>query len=147
MSLVIAAFIIVFSGATGGFFNAIIIDKGLPRGSREEIDGRIVWRLGFSSNVLCGAFAAFVSWGLYGPVNSADLFKPDAVELTLATVCGAALVGFSGASWLTTQTDKILWKRTAIEATQVQPSPEAAAQIATQGAQEALRTVRRLPVE
>lgn len=146
MSLMIAALTIALFGAIGGFFNAIIIDKGLSKGSRQETDGKIIWNLGFSNNILCGAFAAFVSWGLYGPMNSADLFQQNAVELTLATLCGAALIGFSGASWLTTQADKNVWKRTAIEATQVQPSSEAAAQIATQTPQEALRTVQKLPL-
>lgn len=146
MSLIIAALTITFFGAIGGVFNAIIIDKGFISGGQAEENGRKIWKLGFSSNILCGAFAAFVSWGLYGPLSSVDLFKQNSAELTLAMLCGASLVGFSGASWLTTQADKNVWRKTAIEATQSQPSSEAAAQIATQGPQEALRTVRNLPV-
>ncbi len=142
MSLIIAALIVTSFGAIGGIFNAIIIDKGFITGGLRVDNGQRIWSLGYTRNILCGAFAAFVSWGLYGPMNSADLFKENAAQLTLATLCGAALVGFSGASWLTTQADKNVWKKTAIEATQVQPSPEAAAQMATQTPQEALRTVR-----
>lgn len=142
----IAVGVILIAGAVGGVFNSIIIDQGFKTGGRETKDGQSVWKLGFSSNILSGAFAAFVSWGLYGPLNSADLFKENAVQLTLSTICGAALIGFSGSSWLTTQLDKSAWKSTAIEATKTQPSPETAAAIATQTPQQALKTVKNLPI-
>jgi hypothetical protein len=146
LPLLIAVGIILTAGAVGGVFNSIIIDQGFKVGGKEIKDGKFVWKLGFSSNIMCGAFAAFISWGLYGPLSSADLFKENVAELTFSTICGAALIGFSGSSWLTTQSDKSVWKTTAIEATKAQPSPGTAAEIATQTPQQALRTVKNLPV-
>jgi hypothetical protein len=148
MSLPIAALVIIFSGALGGFFNAIIVDGGFVQGGKRAIRGGTVLSLGFFSNILCGAFAAFVSWGLYGPLSTVDIAQANTVGLTLATLCGSALTGFSGASWLTTQADKNAWKTNAIEATQAQPSPEAAAKMASQTPEEAnmtVQTLRRLP--
>lgn len=144
MPLLIVAATIAFFGAIGGVFNAIIIDGGFLTGGWLSAPGRKIWSLGFSSNILCGAFASFVSWGLYGPLSSADLFQPNEPVLTLASICGAALTGFSGASWLTTQANKNSWKTTAIAAIQAPASLEAAAQIATKTPETAFKIVQDL---
>jgi hypothetical protein len=145
MSVLLAAAIISIAGALGGMFNSIVLDGGFVKGGANLSNGKMIWNLGFFSNILCGGFAAFISWGLYGSLNTADILQQNGVELTLAAICGAALTGFSGASWLTTQADKNAWKTNTIRATQVEPSPEVAARISTQSPQEARRTLETMP--
>lgn len=63
------AVLIAVAGGLGGVVNALISDNGfiLPRTRRG------IWCLGFISNVLVGAFAAFSSWSFYGSGAGVDL--------------------------------------------------------------------------
>jgi membrane associated rhomboid family serine protease len=143
MQMWIAVIVIIASGAIGGVFNALVIDGGFVRGGETKKDGKTIWSLGFFTNILTGAFAAFLSWGLYGSFSSINLFKPtETVELTLSAICGAALVGFSGSSWLTTQAKKDTWKEAAVKAVSVKPNPNLAAEISAQSANKALATIK-----
>jgi len=141
MHLWLAAIIIGFFGALGGVFNALVLEGGFVKGGEKQVNGKTIWSLGFSTNILTGAFAAFLSWGLYGPSNSVDV-SGNIVQLTLSAICGASLIGFSGASWLTTQANKNTWKTTAIKAVQVQPDDKVAAEIAAQSPKAALQTIK-----
>lgn len=142
MHLWFAAMIVIFFGALGGVFNALVLQGGFVEGGEKQVNGEIIWSLGFSTNILTGAFAAFLSWGLYGPSSSVDVSGNNIVQLTLSAICGASLIGFSGASWLTTQADKNTWKTTAIKAVQVQPDDKVAAEIAAQYPRSALQTIK-----
>src|SRR5437867_12238807 len=73
--LLIAAF-----GALGGIVNSAISGEfNYPR-----LDpGAKVWRPGWIGNVLVGAVAALVVWGVYGPLASYDLVTGTRIELHL----------------------------------------------------------------
>lgn len=83
-----------------------------------------IWRPGYIGNILIGAVAAIVSWGLYGPFSAAYLFgtspvpetTPQKFGLTLSAFVGAVLVGVGGAKWLSDEVDKRLLKAAASEA-------------------------------
>ena len=88
-------------GALGGLANCLISGEvGLPRMDSETK----VWRPGWIGNVLVGAIAAVVVWGIYGPLAAYDLAasgKPQAVQLTIAQMLGSTVVGLSGGQILT----------------------------------------------
>jgi hypothetical protein len=56
--------IILLSGAFGGIINAIISDNGFIRPREETVDSVTIIRPGLAGNILLGAVAAFISWGL-----------------------------------------------------------------------------------
>ena len=59
--------IICAAGAVGGIVNALMTDNGFVMPLRETTDGATIIRPGFFGNVVIGAVAAGISWGLYGP--------------------------------------------------------------------------------
>ena len=105
----ICAALIAVAGGLGGVINALISDNGfiLPRTRRG------IWCLGFISNVLVGAFAAFSSWAFYGSGASIDLAQvttQSQISLRFSALAGALLVGVAGAKWITGEVDKKLLK-------------------------------------
>lgn len=106
--------IVVFVGALGGVINALLSDNGFLKWRWETVDGRRIWRPGAVGNVIFGAAASLVSWGLYGPFSQYVLLPLQEVPedprrgfyLTLATIVGAFLVGIGGARALTSELDK-----------------------------------------
>ena len=149
MSLWILFAIVCAAGAVGGVVNALLTDNGfiLPRPETTDI-GRIM-RPGFLGNILLGAIAAGISWGLYGPFAAALLFQfpsasapPPPVGLSVSAFVGAVLVGIGGAKWLTNEVDKKLLRAAASQAVARQPNPAAAIQIATADPAEILRITR-----
>ena len=120
--------IVSVGGAIGGLLNALLSGAGfiLPRFS--VVAGSKVLAPGFIGNVLIGAVAAFISYGLYGPVSSMAIVgggqsqhgAPSAsAQLTLAALAGAILVGFSGGRWMTAEADKQFNHGTAVEVAQL----------------------------
>jgi hypothetical protein len=80
-----------------------------------------ILRPGVLGNCLVSAVAAFISWGLYGSAATINLLGSPSdgaqrLQLTLATVCGALLVGVAGARWLTNEVDKHLLRAAATQA-------------------------------
>lgn len=128
--------VIALAGAVGGVINALMTDNGffLPR--TEVADNVKIVRPGFFGNIAISAVAATISWGLYGPFNSAVVFgtqptnpPPTPPTLTLAALAGAVLVGIAGAKWLTNEVDKKLLKATASVAASSAPSSGASREI------------------
>src|SRR5438552_3140303 len=111
---------IAFAGALGGVVNALVTDKGFYLPSKEQVDAITIYKPGWIGNVLLGAIAAAISWGLYGPLaayfiaGTPEAMKtnttPDKIGLTLSSLVGAALLGVGGARWLTSEVDKNLLK-------------------------------------
>jgi hypothetical protein len=127
---------VCFAGAIGGLINALLTDNGfaLPQ-SKKLDDGVSVLRPGCLGNILVGAIAAGVSWGLYGPLATFDIIgtkealksnPPEEISLSLSSLAGAILVGIGGARWLTNEVDKTLLKAAASKAITAPASPEAA---------------------
>ena len=141
--------LIVISGAIGGAVNAMMTDNGFlwPKPDKDST-GNKIWRPGFLGNMFIGAVAAFVSWGLYGPLSSYLIVgtpealdvntSPESVGLSLASFVGALLVGIGGARWLSNEIDKNLLRATAVAAAGKTESPELAQRIASGSPAEAL---------
>ena len=82
-------------GALGGIVNSAISGEfNYPRFD----PAAKVWRPGWIGNVLVGAVAALVVWGVYGPLASYDLVTGRAIELhlTVAQLLTSLVVGLSG---------------------------------------------------
>jgi hypothetical protein len=136
------------AGAVGGVVNALLTDNGFILPSSEPTDSTTILRPGILGNVLVGAIAATVSWGLYGPFANAVVAPSSQTPmstLTLAALVGAILVGISGARWLTNEVDKKLLKATAsAAAASAKAEPEAAVKIMTSSPAQALRQALEL---
>lgn len=139
--IVVAIFI---AGAIGGVVNAIISDNGFIMPFAEKINGVRILRPGYLGNVLIGAVAAVVSWGLYGPLASANIFDHYEFSLTPSTLTGAILVGIAGAKWLTNEVDKSLLKAAASEAAKAKPCSEAAERILMASPAQALNITKNM---
>jgi hypothetical protein len=122
------------AGAVGGLVNALLGSSGgglrLPR----PVHGVI--QLGFLGNVILGAFGAVATWGLYGPLKDAVLLgaNPGSMlpaNLTVTAIVGAALTGAGGAKVVTSEIDKVVLKKTAVEAAKREANPGLAATIST----------------
>ncbi len=128
MPLWIPLGIILLGGAVGGIINAIISDNGFVKPREETIDNVSIVRPGIAGNILLGAIAAFISWGLYGSYSGVLLFGDAAgmgaeeLNLSLSAVAAAILVGMGGARWLTNEVDKSLLKTAAVIAADSKPS-------------------------
>ena len=146
---------IALAGAVGGVVNAIMTDNGflLPR-KEQASSGTTIVRPGYLGNVLIGAVAAVISWGLYGPLSAyfiagtpqaiAANSSPEMVGLSLASLVGALLVGVGGARWLSSEVDKNLLRTAAAQAASKQSSVEAAQQIALASPAQALNLARSM---
>ena len=147
--------LIILAGALGGVVNAFLSDNGflMPK-SEQTTSGATVLRPGYFGNVLVGAVAALVSWGLYGPLGSLLVagtpealkanVSPDKVGLTLASLVGAVLVGIGGARWLSSEVDKNLLRATAAEAANKGSSNDASKQISMATPAQALSVAKTM---
>jgi len=104
MPMLIPIGIIMLSGAIGGIVNALVSDNGFIKPSEETAGEVTIIRPGFAGNILLGAVAAFVSWGLYGAFSNAVLFGTTSgigtedITVSIASIAGALLVGIGGAA-------------------------------------------------
>jgi len=89
------------AGALGGLLNALMGGAGFILPHLAVVAGSHILAPGFIGNVLAGAVAAPISFGLYGPFSSMPILKagqspqgapPVPAQLTLAALAGAALV-------------------------------------------------------
>ena len=137
--------VIAGAGGIGGVVNALLGANGgmvIPRVSNS------ILQLGIIGNLLLGAFAAVITWGLYGPLKDAVLLGSEPVgqlpsNLTVTAVVGAALAGAGGARVVSGELDKRFYKNAATEAAQKASNPALAATIATASPAEALNKVRQ----
>jgi hypothetical protein len=100
------AVVVSVSGAVGGFVNALLAgDLHLPHREHETL-----YSPGWIGNVVIGAVAALVVWGLYGPmakvavISSGNVSTP--VALTIAEVAGSILTGIGGGRILSSEVEK-----------------------------------------
>lgn len=145
---------IAIAGALGGVVNALITDKGFYLPSKEQVDAITIYKPGWIGNVLIGAIAAAISWGLYGPLaayfiaGTSEAMKtnttPDKVGLTLSSLVGAALLGIGGARWLTSEVDKNLLKAAASTAANSVADSAASQQMALATPTQALKIARKM---
>jgi hypothetical protein len=139
--------VIAGAGAVGGVINALLGNNSgmvIPRVSNG------ILQLGIIGNMLLGAFAAVITWGLYGPLKDAVLLGSQPVgqlpaNLTVTAVVGAALAGAGGARVVSSELDKRFYKSAATEAAQKASNPALAAAIASGTPAEALAKVRQAP--
>ena len=151
MSLSLVLIVVFVAGALGGLVNALLSENGfiLPKKQLADRSGKEegIWRPGYLGNILVGAVAAVISWGLYGPFSSTVLFGasiPEAVlpHITLSAFVGAILVGVGGAKWLSDEVDKRLLKAAASEAAKKEASVDVSRQIALSSPAGALSIAR-----
>ncbi len=140
MSVGFCLFIICSSGAVGGVVNALLSDNGFLMPRKEAVGNSSIIRPGFLGNLLIGAVAAGISWGLYGPFASEALTA--LVKPTLSALVGAALVGVAGARWLTNEVDKTMLRAAASKAASA--FPDASRDIATSSPADALHIAKQL---
>ncbi|NMC09902.1 MAG: hypothetical protein GYA39_02825 [Methanothrix sp.] len=113
---------IVLSGAVGGVINALVSDNGFIKPREENAGDVTIIRPGFAGNILLGAAAAFISWGLYGAFSNAIVYGAvtglgtDEISVSISSIAGAVLVGIGGARWLTNEVDKKLLRTAAAAA-------------------------------
>ncbi len=155
VSMWIMFLIVLIAGAVGGAVNALMTDNGFLRPKMEKVDDKTsIFRPGYLGNILIGAVAAVVSWGLYGPLSPyyiigteqalAANVLPETVGLTLAALVGAIMIGIGGARWLTSEVDKNLLRATAAQAASSKPSAAASQQIAIATPAQALNVARMM---
>lgn len=100
------ALIVASCGAVGGFVNALLAgDLHLPH--RED---DTLYSPGWIGNVVIGAVAALVFWGLYGPMAKVAVIGPGntagQVTLTIAEVAGSIVTGIGGGRILSNEVEK-----------------------------------------
>jgi hypothetical protein len=117
----------------------------------EDVGHFRVLRPGVLGNVLIGAGAALISWGLYSRANVMPMWgvPPNALGmdqnyLLSGDFASALLLGIAGARWLTSEVDKRLLQAAASTAARAEPSAEAALQIAVAGPAQAASVARQM---
>ena len=131
MALWLLAVVIFAAGALGGVVNALVTDNGFMRWRYDEVEGTRVWRPGWLGNVLIGAIAAFVSWGLYGRYSAVSVVGSDAgFTETMSSIAGAVLIGVGGARFLSARVDEKLLRLGGVRAASSHPNQEFATTLA-----------------
>ena len=125
MDIVWMVIIVMMCGATGGFVNVFIGDSGfhLPK-----LENGILLP-GFLGTLLVGAAAALGSWGA---AKAITIFGTASGPFNFSTgdIANALMIGFGGAKWFKSETEKDVLQKTAAIAAGRQPSPDAAIAIA-----------------
>ena len=135
MDMWIVLGVVCVAGAIGGIVNALLSDNGFLLPCKHPVDGKegqYIILPGALGNVILGAIAAVVSWGLYGQFGDMVLVGPLAAaspKLTVAAFVAGVLVGMGGARVLTNEVDKRLLRAAASEAAEAASNPNAAARI------------------
>ena len=99
------AILVCACGGIGGFVNALLAgDLHLP-----HREGNI-YNPGWIGNVIVGAVAALVFWGLYGPMAKVAVIgqvAPDVhVAFTVAELAGSVVTGIGGGRILSNEVEK-----------------------------------------
>lgn len=127
--------LIAAAGALGGVANSLLTDGGFKPPHKDSEVG--IWQIGFVGNILLGAFAAVLSWGLYGPLKDAVLVGSHpsgevTAVLTVTALVGAALAGAGGSRIITSEIDKRLMVSAASNAAKAASDPVLASKMLTQ---------------
>ncbi len=126
--------IVAAAGALGGLFNGLLSDSGVALPGMDETSH--IFKLGIVGNILIGAFAAVLTWGMYGPLKDAVLVGPHpagevSATLTVTAFIGAMLAGAGGARVVTGEIDKRFLRSAAADAAKSQPNTDLAKTILT----------------
>ncbi|MGD0578196.1 MAG: hypothetical protein ABSC08_04645 [Bryobacteraceae bacterium] len=134
MEVMWAIVIVIVCGAAGGFVNVFIGDSGLHLPKVE--DG--VFQPGFLGTVLVGALAALGSWGATKAITIFGAATP-ALSFSTGDVANALLLGFGGAKWFKSETEKDVLQQTAAIAAGKSADQKAAITIGSATPREALK--------
>ncbi len=133
MEIIWAIVIVVVCGAAGAFVNVFIGDNGLhlPR-----VENGILMP-GFLGGMLVGAIAALGSWGT---TKAIAILGPASPPFPFSTgdIANALIVGFGGAKWFKSETEKDVLQKTAAIAAGKQANSDAAIAIASGTPRQAL---------
>ena len=137
--------LILTAGAIGGVVNTL-----MTQGKLRLPEYRAgVFCPGFIGNMMVGAFAALISWALYGAGAGVEVAKQtagarEALSLTVGALAGAALVGVGGARWLSSEVDaKLLRASVHVTAERVM-TPEQRRAIVSAPAVDVLEAVQKV---
>jgi len=144
---------VLLTGAVGGAINAFISDNGFALPREENVNNVIIFRPGFIGNILIGAIAAIVTWGLSGSYSNTTLLGPQAgigaedYSLTLSMLASSLLVGIGGARTLTNESDKALLKTAAVTVAAASQRFEEAQKIALSNPVQAFHIAKGMYIE
>lgn len=139
---------ILVAGAFGGLINAILSDNGFILPHEEASQNVSIIIPGVIANILMGAAASFVYWGLteanatfvvYGPSN-----EETEITLTVYGIAMALLAGIAGAKYLTNMVDKRLLQAAAALVAASKQSMEDSQKIASASPLQAFRIAKRI---
>lgn len=136
------------AGAAGGCVNALLSNNGFPL--PKTASG--VFQPGVLGNLILGAFAAVITWGLYGPLKDSVLIgrQPPgevAATLTVTALAGAALAGAGGARVVSNEIDKRFLRTAGANAAAAAPDASLATAIVTASPAEAASQAARAAQE
>jgi hypothetical protein len=140
MEVVWIIVIVIVAGAAGGFVNVFIGDNGLHLPHTDNTTQ--TFQPGFLATVLIGGLAALGSWGMTKVIILSG--GGPAVNFSTADIANALLIGFGGAKWFKSETEKDVLQKTAAVAAGKQPDPAAAAAIAAASPGQALITAMNM---
>lgn len=149
-SMLIPIGIVMLSGAVGGVVNALVSDNGFVTPSQETAGDVVIVRPGFAGNIILGAVAAFISWGLYGAFSSAIIWGSSSgmgtseISVSISSIAGAVLVGIGGARWLTNEVDKKLLRTAAATAAASKASFDDSQKIAVASPAQAFHIAKKM---
>jgi hypothetical protein len=136
--------VIAAIGAVGGFMNVFIGDAGfhLPRTEGKGTEHE-VWQPGYLGVVVVGCVAALGSWAT---LSALDLISPHATPLVLTTgdVANALVIGFGGAKWFKSESEKDVLQKAGGIAASKGADPQAAVTIAAGTPMQALRAAANM---
>ena len=130
---------VLVCGAAGSLVNVFIGDSSLHLPKVENG----VWKPGYIGTGFVGIVAALAAWAT---AKSAVLLGSAAqpISLTTGDIANALVVGFGGAKWWTSETEKDVLQKAAAIAASKSLDPKAATDIATGSAFQALDAAVRM---
>ena len=139
MEVMWAIVIVIVCGAAGGFVNVFIGDSGLHL---PKVENGIL-QPGFLGTLLIGALAAVGSWGAAKAITIFGTATP-AFTFSTGDVANALMLGFGGAKWFKSETEKTVLQKTASIAAGKSMDQNAAVIIASGTPSQALKAAEQM---
>jgi hypothetical protein len=143
----LTAFMFILGGV-GGLLNAFFTDNGFIFPRTERIGDMTAVRPGVFGNIIVGAVAAVVFWGLYGPFANMDILDPTARDDTYGAspsqLVTSILIGIGGARVLSAEVDKKLLKITATKAANSDRDPDKSNEISAASPAQSLEIAKKM---
>ncbi len=143
---------ILLAGAVGGAINAFISDNGFVLPRAEVVNNVSIFRPGFIGNIVIGAIASMITWGLSGSYSNTMIIGPQApmgtedLGISVSALASSLLVGIGGARTLTNEVDKSLLKTAAVAAAAAGASSEESKKIAVSTPAQAFNIAKNMYV-